>query len=40
MLEVKDWKLDTIQSIDKQSAGNITAQSVKHVLSPPVQARH
>jgi hypothetical protein len=39
VLEVKDWKLDTIQSIDKQNASILTGQGLKHVLNPLVQAR-
>jgi hypothetical protein len=39
VLEVKDWKLDTIQSIDKQSAAIFTNQGVKQVLNPLEQAR-
>lgn len=39
VLEIKDWKLDTIQSIDKQNASILTSQGLKHVLNPLVQAR-
>lgn len=39
VLEIKDWKLDTIQSIDKQNASILTGQGLKHVLNPLVQAR-
>ncbi|MDO8178775.1 MAG: 3'-5' exonuclease [Undibacterium sp.] len=39
VLEVKDWKLDTIQNIDKQSAAILTNQGVKQVLNPLEQAR-
>jgi hypothetical protein len=39
VLEVKDWKLDTIQNIDKQSATILTNQGAKQVLNPLEQAR-
>jgi hypothetical protein len=39
VLEVKDWKLDTIHSIDKQHAAILTDQGIKHVLNPQEQAR-
>ena len=39
VLEVKDWKLDTIQSIDRQSAAILTNQGIKNVLNPLEQAR-
>ena len=39
ILEVKDWKLDTIHSIDKQHAAIRTDQGIKHVLNPQEQAR-
>ncbi|MFC5475887.1 DEAD/DEAH box helicase [Paraherbaspirillum soli] len=39
VLEVKDWKLDTIQTIDKQQAALLTGQGLKHVLNPLEQAR-
>lgn len=39
VLEVKDWKLDTIHSMDKQHAAILTDQGLKHVLSPLEQAR-
>ncbi len=39
VLEVKDWKLDTIESIDKQNAAILTSQGLKHVLNPLEQAR-
>lgn len=39
VLEVKDWKLATIHSMDKQHATILTDQGLKHVLSPLEQAR-
>lgn len=39
ILEVKDWWLDTIQTIDKASATLLTAQGVKHDSNPLEQAR-
>jgi superfamily I DNA and RNA helicase len=39
VLEVKDWKLDTIHSMDKQHAAILTDQGIKHVLNPLEQAR-
>lgn len=39
ILEVKDWKLDTIHSIDKQHAAILTDNGIKHVLNPQEQAR-
>src|SRR5690606_30399249 len=39
VLEVKDWRLDTIQSVDRQSAVITTAQGPKTVASPLEQAR-
>src|SRR5690606_11930310 len=39
VLEVKDWKLSTLQSIDKQHAAILTDNGVKHVLNPLEQAR-
>jgi hypothetical protein len=39
VLEVKDWKLDTIKSIDKQHAIIITDNGPKRVASPLEQAR-
>lgn len=39
VLEVKDWRLDTIQSIDKQTTCILTDQGTKHVLNPLRQAR-
>ncbi|WP_447968567.1 DEAD/DEAH box helicase [Nitrospira sp. M1] len=39
MLEVKDWKLDTIQKIDKATATIITPQGVKIVSNPLEQVR-
>jgi len=39
VLEVKDWRIDTIESIDKQSVTIITPQGIKRVLNPLEQAR-
>jgi hypothetical protein len=39
VLEVKDWKLETIHSMDKQNASILTDHGIKHVLSPIEQAR-
>lgn len=39
ILEVKDWKLDTIQRIDRRSTTLLTANSLKEVPSPLEQAR-
>ncbi|WP_294995031.1 3'-5' exonuclease [Sulfuritalea sp.] len=39
ILEVKDWKPDTIQSITKSDAAILTPQGLKHVLNPLEQAR-
>jgi hypothetical protein len=39
VLEVKDWRLDTIQSIDRQSATLITSSGLKHTANPLEQAR-
>ena len=39
VLEVKDWKLDTIQEIDRQSASILTANGLKRVANPLEQAR-
>lgn len=39
VLEVKDWRLETIHSIDKQSVAIIVADGVKQVLNPLEQAR-
>lgn len=39
VLEVKDWKLTTIQSIDKQAAVIFTDHGIKNVLNPIEQAR-
>lgn len=39
VLEVKDWKLDTIQEIDRQSAALLTADGLKRVPNPLEQAR-
>lgn len=40
VLEVKDWKLETIQRMDKQSATIFTDGGVKEVSNPLEQARH
>ena len=39
LLEVKDWKLDTIQKIDKATATIIIPQGVKTEVNPLEQAR-
>lgn len=39
ILEVKDWKPDTIQSITKSEAAVLTPKGLKHVLNPLEQAR-
>lgn len=39
VLEVKDWKLDTMHSMDKQQAAILTDCGIKHVLNPLEQAR-
>jgi superfamily I DNA and RNA helicase len=39
VLEVKDWKLDTIRDIDRQSASILTANGLKRVANPLEQAR-
>lgn len=39
VLEVKDWKLSTIQTLDKQNAVILTDHGAKHVLNPLEQAR-
>lgn len=39
ILEVKDWRLDTIQVMDKSSATILTATGLKHVANPLEQAR-
>lgn len=39
VLEVKDWKLDTIQEIDRHSACILTANGLKRVSNPLEQAR-
>jgi DNA helicase IV len=39
VLEVKDWKLGTLQKIDKQHAVILTDYGLKHVLNPLEQAR-
>jgi len=39
ILEVKDWKPDTIQSISKSDAAILTPKGLKYVLNPLEQAR-
>ena len=39
LLEVKDWKLETLQSIDKVSARILTSRGLKTVSNPLEQAR-
>lgn len=39
ILEVKDWKPETIQSITKSDAAILTPQGLKHVSNPLEQAR-
>lgn len=39
ILEVKDWRLDTIQTIDKASATIFTPRGAKRVANPTEQAR-
>lgn len=39
VLEVKDWKLETIHGMDKQHASILTDRGIKHVLNPLEQAR-
>lgn len=39
VLEVKDWKLDTIREIDRQSASILTPNGLKRVANPLEQAR-
>jgi len=39
VLEVKDWKLDAIHTIDKQSVTLSTSQGLKHSANPFEQAR-
>lgn len=39
VLEVKDWKLDTIQEMDRQSATILTSQGLKRTVNPLEQAR-
>lgn len=40
ILEVKDWKPDTLQSLSRTDAAILTPNGVKHVLNPLEQARH
>jgi hypothetical protein len=39
IVEIKDWKLDTVHSIDKQNAAILTDHGIKNVLNPLEQAR-
>jgi hypothetical protein len=39
ILEVKDWKIDFIQRIDRQSATLLTTDGVKETINPLEQAR-
>ena len=39
VVEVKDWLLDHITSIDKESVALLTPHGLKHVLNPMMQAR-
>lgn len=39
ILEVKDWKQDTVHSITKSDAAILTPRGLKHVLNPLEQAR-
>lgn len=39
VLEVKDWRLDTIQEIDRQSVSLLTANGLKRQVNPLEQAR-
>lgn len=39
VLEVKDWKLETIQTIDKASVTLVTDRGLKHEVNPFEQAR-
>ncbi|MDZ4315833.1 MAG: 3'-5' exonuclease [Azonexus sp.] len=39
VLEVKDWKLDTLRDIDRTSASILTANGLKRVANPLEQAR-
>jgi len=39
VLEVKDWRLDTIQGLDKQHVTLLTGEGTKSVLNPLEQAR-
>lgn len=40
VLEVKDWKPDTLQALTRADATLITPNGLKHVLNPLEQARH
>jgi hypothetical protein len=39
VLEVKDWRLDTIQTVDRASATILTPQGIKRLANPMEQAR-
>ena len=39
VLEVKDWRIDTIAAIDRQSADLLTSDGLKRTLNPLEQAR-
>lgn len=39
VLEVKDWKLDTIKNIDRESVSLLTSEGLKRSVSPLEQAR-
>ena len=39
VLEVKDWRIDTIAAIDRQSADLLTSNGLKRTLNPLEQAR-
>lgn len=40
ILEVKDWKLDSIQAVTRDEVALLTPSGVKHVANPLEQARH
>lgn len=40
VLEVKDWKPDTLQSMNRSDAAILTSTGLKHVMNPLEQARH
>jgi hypothetical protein len=39
VLEVKDWRIDSIQSLDKHFVLLLTPNGVKHIVNPLMQAR-